>query len=132
MNVQGLQILAVDDQPGVRFLLDAIFQEEGHKSYLAANGLEALDQIKKFAPDLIFMDLRMPVMDGKQTVQAIKAMDVHTEIVIMTAFSEKDVIDSIEKIGEFKYLSKPFDVDDVRTIVREAAQRKITGQGNRG
>lgn len=130
MDVQGLQIMAVDDQPGVRFLLDAIFQEEGHKTYLAANGLEALDQIKKSTPDLIFMDLRMPVMDGKQTVEAIKAMGLHTEIVIMTAFSEKDVIDSIRKIGEFKYLSKPFDVDDVRTIVREAAHRKITGQGN--
>lgn len=121
MKGQCLDVLAVDDQVGVRYLLDAVIREEGHNSYLAANGMEALEQVSKLNPHLVFMDIRMPVMDGTQALEKMHELGYHPDVVIMTAFTEKDVIDRVRKNGAVKCIIKPFDVDEIREILREAA-----------
>lgn len=125
MGYQGLNILIVDDQPGVRYLLDAVVKEDGHNSYLATNGLEAVEMVRKIEPNLVFMDIRMPVMDGTKALEKIKELGFKTDVVIMTAFTEKDVIDKAYKNGAVRCIIKPFDVDDIRKIIREAVVKKV-------
>ncbi len=124
MGYQRLNILIVDDQPGVRYLLDALVKEDGHSSFLAANGLEAVEMVKKVKPHLVFMDIRMPVMDGAEAIEKIKESGCSTDVVIMTAFTEKDVIDRARKNGAVGCVIKPFDVDDIRKFIRQAAEKK--------
>jgi two-component system response regulator (stage 0 sporulation protein F) len=121
-----LDILVVDDQSGVRFLLDAIIREEGHNSHLAANGLEGVEMVQKINPDLVFMDIKMPIMDGTVAVEKIKEMGYTPYIVIMTAFTEKDVMEKAIQNGVSKYLIKPFDIQEIRNIICNLAQKSIT------
>ncbi len=124
-----LNVLIVDDQAGVRHLLDAVVKEEGHQSFMGANGLEAVEFVKSSTPDLIFMDIRMPGMDGTQALEIILKMNLNIEIVMMTAFAEKEVIDKAAN-GNVRYLIKPFDIDEIRSIIRHKAaemnQRQIS------
>jgi len=120
---QHLNILVVDDQPGVRYLLDAVIREEGHDCYLASNGLEAVELVETVQPALVFMDIRMPVMDGAKAIEIIYESGFGPDVVIMTAFTEKDVIDRSYKHGVIKCIIKPFDIDEIRGIIRETARR---------
>ena len=125
LGCQSLNILIVDDQPGVRYLLDAVVKEDGHNSYLATNGMEAVEMVRKIEPNLVFMDIRMPVMDGTKALEKINELGCNTDVVIMTAFTEKDVIDKAYKNGAVRCIIKPFDVDDIRKIIKEAAIKKL-------
>ncbi|KNZ69882.1 response regulator receiver protein [Thermincola ferriacetica] len=115
-----LKVLIVDDQAGVRHLLEAVAQEEGCQTFTGCNGFEAVDQVKKNQPDLIFMDIRMPGMDGTQALEIILQMGLDIEIVMMTAFAEKEVLDKTPS-GRVRYLIKPFDIEEIRSIIRTLA-----------
>lgn len=123
MGYQSLNILVVDDQPGVRYLLDAVIREEGHQSYLATNGLEAVEMVKKLNPHLVFMDIRMPLMDGTKALETMKELGFTPTVIIMTAFTEKNVIDKAYINGAAKCIIKPFDIDDIRKIIRDTAAK---------
>lgn len=121
MGYGNLNILVVDDQPGVRYLLDAVITEEGHISHLATNGLEAVEMVKKVNPGLIFMDIRMPLMDGTKALEIIKELGYQPTVIMMTAFTEKSVIDNAYNNGAAKCIIKPFDIEDIRKIIRDVA-----------
>ena len=123
MGYQSLNILVVDDQPGVRYLLDAVVREEGHQSYLATNGLEAVEMVKKVNPHLLFMDIRMPLMDGTKALETIKELGFEPTVIMMTAYTEKSVIDKAYNNGAAKCIIKPFDIDDIRIIIRDTAAK---------
>lgn len=119
MGYKILNILVVDDQPGVRYLLDTIIKEEGHNCYQASNGLEAVEMVRKVRPNLVFMDIRMPVMDGTKALEQMKEQGLNPNVIIMTAFTEKDVIDDAYKNGAVKCIIKPFDVDEIKELIHE-------------
>ncbi|WP_418791635.1 response regulator [Phosphitispora sp. TUW77] len=125
MESHRLNVLIVDDQAGVRYLLDAIVREEGHKPFLAVNGQEAVEQAKKINPNLVFMDIRMPVMDGTKALEKMKEMGCSCSVVIMTAFTEKEVIDKARTNGALKCIIKPFDVGEIRQIIHEVSQKLL-------
>lgn len=119
MGYERLNILVVDDQPGVRYLLDTIVNEEGHNCFQASNGLEAVEMVRKIRPNLVFMDIRMPVMDGTQALEKMKEQGLNVNVILMTAFTEKDVIDNAYKNGAIKCIIKPFDVEEIRELIHE-------------
>lgn len=119
MGYKCLNILVVDDQPGVRYLLDTIIKEEGHNCYQASNGLEAVEMVRKVRPNLVFMDIRMPIMDGTKALEQMKEQGLNPKVIIMTAFTEKDVIDDAYKNGAIKCIIKPFDVDEIRELIHQ-------------
>ncbi|MFZ5639117.1 MAG: response regulator [Bacillota bacterium] len=118
-----MNILIVDDQAGIRYLLDTLVKEEGHNSYTGANGAEAVELVKKHRPELVFMDIKMPVMDGTQALEKIKELGFGTEVIMMTAFTEKEVVDKAYRNGAVKCLIKPFDINEVRDIIRDYSTR---------
>jgi two-component system response regulator (stage 0 sporulation protein F) len=114
-----LKILIVDDQPGVRYLLDIVIKEAGHRVYTARNGLEAVEVARTSHPNLIFMDVRMPLMGGLEALSKIKAVIPETEVIIMTAYgSEKTVTQAMEG-GALCCIAKPFDVEKIRELLDE-------------
>ncbi len=118
-----MNIVVIDDQVGVRYLLDTLVKEEGHNSYTGANGAEAVELVRAYQPDLVFMDIKMPVMDGTQALEKIKELGLHADVVMMTAFTEKEVIDKAYRNGAVKCIIKPFDINDVRAIIRDYSKR---------
>lgn len=117
MLEKKLDVLVVDDQPGVRYLLEVIFSEEGHNVRLAKNGLEAVEMVKASKPDLVMMDVRMPQMSGIEALGRIKLISSKTEVVLMTAYIADETVQMALKKGALGCMIKPFDVDELRAFI---------------
>jgi len=117
MQREPLDVLIVDDQAGVRYLLEIIVEDSGHRAYTACNGLEAVDLARSIRPDLVFMDVRMPLMGGLEALEKIKALTPETNVVIMTAFSSEDTVTQAMQKGALTCIVKPFDVDELKRFL---------------
>lgn len=115
---KALDVLIVDDQAGVRYLLEVLVKEAGHQVYTAQNGVEAVDKVRTLKPDLIFMDVRMPIMGGLEALGKIKKIVPGTEVVMMTAYSAEDTATIAMQKGAMLCMSKPFDVDEVKDLLQ--------------
>ncbi|MDR7073874.1 two-component system response regulator (stage 0 sporulation protein F) [Fictibacillus barbaricus] len=113
------KILIVDDQYGIRILLNEIFQKEGYKTYQAANGVQALSIVEKDRPDLVILDMKIPGMDGLEILRRVKKHDETIQVIIMTAYGELDMIHEAMNLGAITHFAKPFDIDEIRAAVRK-------------
>jgi len=118
------KVLIVDDQAGVRTLLHAVLKPEGYEIHQAANGLQALDLVQREVPDFVFLDIRIPGMSGIEILKKIKEFNPNIRVIIMTAYSEEDLIKQTKELGAFAHLSKPFDVQEVRTLIKSEQHRQ--------
>jgi len=117
LTIGALKILVVDDQEGIRYLLDIIAREAGHEVVMAQNGLVGVKMCHLHNPDLIFMDIRMPIVDGIQAVKELRKFNTNAGVIIMTAYSEKKAIDELKTYGITAVISKPFDVKEVQQLL---------------
>lgn len=113
------RILVADDQKGVRRLLEELFRKEGFVVELACDGREAVQKAIDFKPNVILMDMKMPNMNGLEACSEIFKMDPNTPIIMMTAYGEMEVVKKALEIGVKKYITKPFDIMDLRNMVNE-------------
>ena len=113
------KILVVDDQFGVRRLLFETFREDQHEVEMAANGSEALQLLFNFEPDLILMDMKMPGMNGLETLGQIRALDRRVNVIMMTAYGDTQNMEQAKDLGILYYMSKPFDLFELRERVKE-------------
>ncbi len=113
------KILIVDDQFGIRILLNEVLQKEGYETYQAANGIQALEVVTKHAPDLVLLDMKIPGMDGIEILKRMKMIDKDIRVIIMTAYGELDMIQEAKTLGAMTHFAKPFDIDDIRAAVKK-------------
>ncbi len=116
---KGPLLLVVDDQPGVRRLLQEALSGEALDIHLAAGGDEALKIIKEHPPDILMVDLKMPGMSGLEVLQAAKSMGYRGEAILMTAYGEVDSPDQLKELGIHYHLTKPFDIFQLKSLLRE-------------
>ena len=112
-------VLVVDDDPGIRDIVEAILNEEGFSVATAANGREALDHITEDRPALVLLDLQMPVMTGWELLTHLRDARVQVPIVFMTAgFRAKTEAERHQVDG---YIGKPFALDELVAVVERFA-----------
>ncbi len=111
-------VLVVEDEADLRHFVEDVLISEGYRVVGASNGLEALDEVKRERPDVILLDMRLPVMDGWQFSRELheKARQ-NIPIVVMTALGARDIA---REIGAKAFLQKPFNIDDLLNIVQAA------------
>ncbi|RCX22280.1 two-component system response regulator (stage 0 sporulation protein F) [Bacillus sp. AG236] len=107
------------DQYGIRILLTEVLQKEGYTTFQAANGFQAIDITKEQAPDLVLLDMKIPGMDGIEILKRLKQHDETIKVIIMTAYGELDMIQEAKDLGALTHFAKPFDIDEIRKVVRE-------------
>ncbi|MCD8500664.1 MAG: response regulator, partial [Bacillaceae bacterium] len=78
------KILIVDDQFGIRVLLNEIFKKDGYETFQAASGLQALEIVGKDRPDLVILDMKIPGMDGIEILRRLKKFDSSIQVIMMT------------------------------------------------
>jgi two-component system response regulator (stage 0 sporulation protein F) len=122
------RILIVDDQAGIRRLMHEAFAEEGYQVETAAGGEDALKRIAARKPDLILLDMKMPVMNGLAALGEIRKTLPDIEVVMMTAYGELDMLNDAKRLNVRHYLIKPFDLNEVRYLVKGLLQGE-TGSG---
>lgn len=109
----------VDDQLGVRRLLFETFREAEYDVKMAANGTEAIELTEEFCPDLILMDMKMPGMSGIETLRQIRSQNLSTRVIMMTAYGDVHNVEQAKELGVIYYLTKPFDLFELREKVAE-------------
>ncbi|KPV42794.1 response regulator [Alicyclobacillus ferrooxydans] len=116
------KVLIVDDQFGIRVLLQEVLSQEGYTVSQAPNGQKALELVKADKPDLILLDMKIPGMDGLEILRNIRKMEVDTKVIMMTAYGELDLIQEAMEMGALAHFTKPFDIDELRQAVRAQLQ----------
>lgn len=112
------KILIVDDQYGIRILLNEVFHKEGYETFQAANGMQALEVVENHHPDLVLLDMKIPGMDGIEILKRMKVIDEEIRVIIMTAYGELDMIQESKDLGALTHFAKPFDIDEIRDAVK--------------
>jgi two-component system response regulator PilR (NtrC family) len=118
------KILVADDEQSMREFLDIMLKKEGYRVSLASNGEEVLNLAEKDIFDLILMDIRMPKLDGIAVLKKIKALSPETIVVMITAYASADTAIKAMKEGAYDYVTKPFKVDEIKLIIRNALEKK--------
>ncbi|CCB75268.1 two-component response regulator [YkoH] [Streptantibioticus cattleyicolor NRRL 8057 = DSM 46488] len=120
---QPSRILVVDDEPAVREAIRRSLVFEGYDAELAADGLAAIEQVERYRPDAIVLDVLMPRMDGLTTARRLRANGVTTPILMLTA---RDTVgDRVTGLdaGADDYLVKPFELDELLARLRALLRR---------
>ncbi|MDS1029206.1 response regulator [Bacillota bacterium LX-D] len=104
-------ILVVDDQKGVRQLLKLFLQEEGYVITTASNGREAVEITQQEKPDLVIMDVKMPVMDGDEALANIREINPNLPVIMMTAYTDAQKMKELFKLGAVECFFKPIDLE---------------------
>jgi two-component system response regulator (stage 0 sporulation protein F) len=113
------EILVVDDQPAIRMLLAEVFQTSGFIIHEAASGREAIEKFRAHPTDVILLDLKMPDMNGIETLRAIRAMDRDVKAVMISAYGDPDHIEEARRLGVERIFTKPFDIDKLRQYIQK-------------
>jgi two-component system response regulator PilR (NtrC family) len=124
------RVLVVDDERSMRELLSIVLRREGYDVTLAENGRAALDRIESGRYDLLISDIKMPDMSGVDVLRAAKRIDTDIVGIMITAFASADTAIEAMRLGAHDYLSKPFDVDELKIKVRNALEQRQLRQEN--
>lgn len=112
-------ILIVDDEIGARESLKMVFKDD-YEVFLAKNAEESFRQLKDHAPDIILLDILLPDLDGLKVLERMKQEDPDATIIMITATRTVKTAVEAMKLGAYDYVTKPFDVDELRLIVNRA------------
>ncbi len=125
------RVLVIDDELSMREMLTIMLGKEGHEVVTAASRAEAARVLERGPVDLIVTDLRLPDGDGIEILRHVKAAAPETVVVVMTAYSTTETAVAALKLGAHDYLIKPFDVDELKIVVRNALEKRQLEDENR-
>lgn len=115
------QLVFCEDEPRTRKLIRAMLMHTSHEVYLAINGAEGLILVEQVMPDLVFLDISMPICDGFQMADEMKLRPhlSHIPIVFLSAFAQQsDKDEAFRYHGASDYLTKPFDLADLLMVIK--------------
>jgi DNA-binding NtrC family response regulator len=125
------RLLVVDDEPIAVRNLERVLEKEGYEVSTASNGHGALRQLRNKPFDVVLTDLKMEKVDGMQVLKRCKEIDPDVEVILITGYAAIDTAIEAMKQGAYHYIPKPFKLDEVRKIVREAVEKVALKKENR-
>ncbi len=119
------KILCVDDEPNILSSLRRLFRSKGYQVLTAVGGAEGLAVLETETVDLVISDMRMPVMDGAVFLEHVRSRWPDTIRLLLTGYADvQSIIDAINRGEIYRYITKPWDDNDIVLVVREALERK--------
>lgn len=122
----ALKILVVDDKPDSAKMLSLLLQLDGHDARPAFSGAETIEAAEDFAPDVVFLDIGLPVMDGYQVAERLRQMTAlqHTMLVALTGYGPGEGGERYHRAGFDHHVLKPAEPSVLKDLLLEAAERK--------
>ncbi len=116
-----LKVLIVDDAPFIREILISFLEERGDVSEIkeAENGEEAISLFDSFEPDLVFMDIVMPILSGIEATKKIREKNTKTPIIGLSTLDQGDVIKRLMSAGANLFVKKPFQLDELSQAINK-------------
>ena len=124
------RILVVDDEQSMRELLAIVLRREGYEVLTAEDGKTAIATLEREPIELLISDIKMPDMSGVEVLRAAKAIDQDVLAMMITAFASTQTAVEAMRLGACDYLSKPFDVDELKMKVREKLESRTLREEN--
>jgi two-component system response regulator PilR (NtrC family) len=129
MEERKSKILVIEDEKNMREILKILLEGEGYEVSTARDGTEGLGWLNRDIFDLIITDIKMPGVDGFQILRKAQEISPETLVVMMTAFGTTESAIEAMKSGAYDYIHKPFKIDEIRLVVRNALEkRKLRGE----
>jgi DNA-binding NtrC family response regulator len=128
MHTQGVggmvkgKILAIDDEKNIRHLIKSEFTLEGFQVVTASSGEQGLERFNEQTFDMVFLDLRLPGLDGIETLKLLKQRSSATEVIMITGHGEIESAVTSMKLGARDYVTKPFKLDELLTLANQVMQ----------
>lgn len=118
-------VLIVDDERSMRDFLKILLEREGHEVITADSGASSLELLATQSFDVVVSDIRMPGMTGIELLEAVKELFPELPVILITAFASPDDAVLAMKNGAFDYISKPFNVDEIKSVIESATSRSV-------
>ena len=118
-NLKSIRLLLVDDEERFRTTLSKRLAEKGLTAETAGNGIDALKIVKDRPLDVIVLDIRMPEMDGIETLRQVKKIDAEVEIILLTGHANIESAVEGMRLGAYDYLMKPCDLEQLLEKITE-------------
>lgn len=112
-------ILVCDDEEGIRESLNLILEKD-YNVLFATNGREAIETINSKPVDLVILDIKMPKMDGLETLKELKKANPNTKVIIATGYKSVETAQQAIRLGASNYIVKPFESDQVLKVVKKS------------
>jgi len=118
-HLKGLKVLVIDDSKTIRKTAETLLAKEGCEVYTAVDGFDALAKVADYTPDIVFVDIMMPRLDGYQTCSLIKHNKVFKSIPVIMLSSKDGLFDRARGriVGSEYYLTKPFTKDELLSAI---------------
>mgnify|MGYP000165083729 FL=1 len=126
------KLLIVDDEPGIREMLEIYLNQEGYDVTCAADGDTALKYCRKTTFDVVIADIKMPRLDGINLLHKVKEFSPETVFIMITAFASFETAKKSMEQEAYDYITKPFDVEDIKRKIDAALKKKKHAAANRG
>ena len=117
------KILVIDDEQNIRKMLTRVLSPEGFMVKEANNGLEALKRLQEENYSLVLLDLKMPGLNGIETLKEIRQNDLNLPVIMMSAYGSIPEAVEAMKLGALDYLIKPFDIEELKIIIKRAIKQ---------
>ncbi len=111
------KVLVVDDEPGIRDLFVQVLGRRGYEVEVASDGPTGIERARDESIDIAFLDIRMPGIDGVQTLRQLKELRPGLKVAMMTGASRSELISEALALGAFVCLCKPFGVHDILSTI---------------
>jgi two-component system, NtrC family, response regulator PilR len=118
------KVLVVEDEKSMREVLKMLLESEGHEVKAALDGVEGMAALESDIFDLVITDMKMPNAGGFEVLKKVKEISPDTVVILVTAFSTKETAIEAMNLGAYDYIGKPFNIDEIRLIIRRAIEKK--------
>ena len=122
------KVLLVDDEPDILLMLRMSFEDEGHEIVMAADGRMGLERLAESKPDIVVLDMMMPVIDGWGVLEAMRLEGLTTPVIVVSAKSDPRDCRKALELGAVEYVVKPFDLDRLLALATAVAAEDPTAR----
>ena len=126
-----LNILIVDDEPGIRESLKGVLEDEGYKVRVAESAEAGLELVRKYRFDVVLLDVWLPGMDGLEALPKIREMESSPEVIMISGHGTIETAVKATKLGAYDFLEKPLSIEKTLILVKHAVDAKRLRQENR-
>jgi two-component system, OmpR family, KDP operon response regulator KdpE len=121
------RVLVVDDEPDLRLLVRLALETFGYQISEAGDGQQALDTISSDPPDVVLLDIKLPIVDGWQVLQRLRSEGNLLPVIMLSAHASDSTYNKAMEAGCNGYIAKPFRPNDLRDVIEQAKEAAATG-----
>ncbi len=119
------RVFLVDDEPLIVSMLTRALRNEGYEVFAETSTDGVIDKIMAVSPDLLILDINMPGQNGLDILKLVRAKEIPVHLIMLTANDTAETAAEAMSLGADNYLTKPFDLDTIKTAVRSGMKKKI-------